>query len=1113
MANLTPYTDYNQYNQSPFNTRFSGGGGIGQILMMMLGNKMYPLPQPNSTQSTYDALLQRQRDIELLQIRNNAIASNLVFKKLGGVNQASGLFQVGAGFINDPNGWFSKGMSPLLGGNPIQAQMDSFSKLRGLNMSAFGTGQNINNATLTRMQDTFYQNFYTQKTLTDLDRSASRDVILNKNKTQFDKNYLSSFFEKGTGLLAKDERGVTRKANLDNAIDMGDRISKQLASFDLTSQEGKVKARQAADEFLKQITDNTAKAKIESAITESIKNGTTKGFESKSGMENMRRLSNELTLHSTLVGKAPVAVNYANTYGFSMEDLTSARDAAIASRLVGTRKGLLGTVDALSQNKAVSTLDSMRSFFGNNRTGKQLTGDLDSFLGVSSIDLTDASQSGKLENLLRDIKALARNANVSIDVFKTIIEEGKLFAANSEGLKSFGGYEIGQMVLSAGTEAVAVANNMSSPALRRAGGTAGLLQNIVSGKLENADQPISRYLGALHEYYRNDPVAQSRIREYSEKGDKTSYGFNTFTANLAGQTGQQFYRLLSYATSNTAAQQAGLEAAPELASAGSKAKMQEFRFAVYNAGGGGQVGQRYLDAIDREASTKNVELDKYMEVAGQDTDQTSKNLALSLKTNLQRADLKAALGITDRDVTLEDFLSADSTIKQKFAVENRQAIALSERLRSRVLDRFDVAGNLISQGNDAFLNQNRLVSNNYRIDPRRYQSSPVAASLGLNTMAQDLTFTDISTWMRGRDAGFTGEESRTKQQIENDRNFEAMYARKTAHLNSPLTQQFLQQLMNGEVSKEGLSAFLKPLGIGTETSEKLTKMEEIRSAITAISGTKTTEDLANVLTNKGKSIDSESLGKLVFATGSLGIKPGQLKGIANRVKEGATIDAINSEINKDRSPKNHVSREFTRSLVHSIRNLDSSGLFSESYRGDYGLDSMKEYYQQGYLEEFKNKMIEPEINRLDTSINKELENLINGPSSDPTQAKYAKALIATLGTVDSKKLAELSREAGITQDENGQYKLTGTYKKIAEQLGIKDEGYTTYTNISKQIENLGGVGKYVKEAEGIRAAAEGITQGGDASLGKIEKILQDLVEKLPNELKRLVTAVGTLATN
>jgi hypothetical protein len=85
----------------------------------------YVAPIKGARENVYDAMLRRQNDLNKLDIAGNALSTGL------GMNRNSPLINPLAYYATQPNNYASKILSPLLGGDPVKANISSYNSLKG----------------------------------------------------------------------------------------------------------------------------------------------------------------------------------------------------------------------------------------------------------------------------------------------------------------------------------------------------------------------------------------------------------------------------------------------------------------------------------------------------------------------------------------------------------------------------------------------------------------------------------------------------------------------------------------------------------------------------------------------------------------------------------------------------------------------------------------------------------------------------------------------------------------------------------------------------------------------------------------------------------------------
>jgi hypothetical protein len=160
-SSLNPYVGYHNYSTNPFH----GGRmpfGIGSILMQMFGTRMWPIPQPGTSQGQFDAVWQRQHDMEMMQMARKTVSSWFPFQNMGGLNENSIITQLATSLLSQPDGLAAAIMSPILGGNPIQAQMASYANLQGVGAAGIGKIAGVSGGEIRAAAENFERYFYNQ---------------------------------------------------------------------------------------------------------------------------------------------------------------------------------------------------------------------------------------------------------------------------------------------------------------------------------------------------------------------------------------------------------------------------------------------------------------------------------------------------------------------------------------------------------------------------------------------------------------------------------------------------------------------------------------------------------------------------------------------------------------------------------------------------------------------------------------------------------------------------------------------------------------------------------------------------------------------------------------
>ncbi|NBQ67823.1 MAG: hypothetical protein EBU46_02910, partial [Nitrosomonadaceae bacterium] len=557
------YDNYKHMSTSPVMRSF-GYAPLDMAAMTMLGNKMLPYPQPNTTQNMVDAMTMRQRTMDFMQVRNQSFGSNLLAARYGGLNTQSPLYQMGANFFADPDGPVARMMAPLIGGNPMKASMGLYANMTGQAMSTFGQQRNYNVDDVSRHMEGLGKFFYKPMQVTDDTRFKNQRQIA----TEFEKAGLSGelngMFGVGNRLNASQRNRFAQETNLANqAVDIA-RISDP------------EEKRKASKVFLDAIDNPDFKRKFGDALAGGQD---ADGLAATFKVKARNALLTQLDDHGKLKDGAtrPGSINYGNTRGFQLEDFTKGFQSAALNRLF-SGKDLKAAEVAFAPN-AAGVMDAGRGVFGNRLNGGEMMDSISRLLGSSHVDMGNKGEASKLTKFLQDIKALAQTADISVDTIVGTIEEARKLAESHPALKYMGGLEVGGLSLEAIKSANVQASVLSNDFVRRKGGVAGLVQEQVGGVLHQASQPITKQLAAAQHYFstRGDVRSMEMINNYANNGDRSALGMARFFGQMAGRAGMSAADFLNYTREDTTAQALGLRANPNLVNASAGSALQTIR--------------------------------------------------------------------------------------------------------------------------------------------------------------------------------------------------------------------------------------------------------------------------------------------------------------------------------------------------------------------------------------------------------------------------------------------------------------------------------------------------------------------------------------------------------
>jgi hypothetical protein len=210
-------------------------------------------------------------------------------------------------------------------------------------------------------------------------------------------------------------------------------------------------------------------------------------------------------------------INFENTRGFNIEDFTSAFTAAADLRLLGNDKGTPAAKMGEFGENAGGALSAARGVFGDKLSGGQLVGKISDLLGSKAANLGSQEGSAEVEKMLRDVKATAKTAGVSIDVLLGVIDSAKDLAKNNPRLKYMSGAAITDMSLKSLNTVAGMAGVMSGKEYRQAGGTQQMLAENIGEQQQLLSSEAGQSIAALKQMYSSDPKKKAALERVLEK--------------------------------------------------------------------------------------------------------------------------------------------------------------------------------------------------------------------------------------------------------------------------------------------------------------------------------------------------------------------------------------------------------------------------------------------------------------------------------------------------------------------------------------------------------------------------------------------------------------------
>jgi hypothetical protein len=561
-------------------------------------------------------------------LQGEEFANNMAFKA-GGLNTDSPfLHMIGRNF-GSPDSAVSRLLSPLIGGNPMQASMKAFSGFQGANiMGAFGRTQGVTGGEVKDLMKVLEKNFYkqdsmdkvssdmnaeyTSKLLMDPQLAKNSGVgvlnekdaekakklgasrrketdILNQTATSLfeneDKRELAGFKEgiskeisdhiekallrankltseelknvrDSNGIIKREvvrklinkeyERAGVEEAGLDyetisstkltdektiKSIQKGrhqkdissERISQYRLDYDkegATDEDKKNTTRKIKDELISRgVKEKDIKMegglfggsdKIDTDYLDKQQ----EALKSKNFNEYM---AEQYTAYKKAGGKYS-GINFELTRGFNLEDLTGAYQKTAELNMTGKKGTFTGKFDDFLKSSG-GALDAARSVFGN-KSGSELAGKISDLMGTSAVDLTSKTGGHEIEKYLRDMKATARVAGVSINAMLDTIDAAKQLASSNPRLRYLSASSVSDMTVKAFETTASAAANMSPSQTRALGGAQGITTATISEKQRISSSDTAQKLMAIQAAFAGDPEAleavQNTMKEFPQ---------------------------------------------------------------------------------------------------------------------------------------------------------------------------------------------------------------------------------------------------------------------------------------------------------------------------------------------------------------------------------------------------------------------------------------------------------------------------------------------------------------------------------------------------------------------------------------------------------------------
>jgi hypothetical protein len=476
----------------------------------------------------YDALLQRNRSTEFMNLQRSGLINNSMATRVGlGGNPLLGLMSGMA----SPDSAMARMASPFMGGNPMAAQMQLYAGLAGAGvMGNFGRMSSISVGETEDIMQSLEKKFYrtqsypeVQKEINAQGKQVLKDIARgpDANKIFEDMGFKGVKVDKEGNFNAKGEELLKNF----NIADADNEIAKKLASQTSAKSDQASMLSAELDDVLKKeggkIDTELRKGllkKVQSTLQlsakemDKFKTESTKGNYYVTGdvdvdafrkeMDKLKETSplSALQAKNEAAKKADGAVkgfNYENSRGFKLEDYTSGFVKAADLRMLGDvkGKGIASTMGDFAEASG-GALSAARAVFGN-KSGSELVAKISNIAGPEA-DLGNKEGANKVEELLRKVNATARVAGISIKTMLSIIDAGKQLAANHPALHSTSSAAITQLSMKAVGTAASLGSTMSAADYRKAGAAQGIASQEIKTAQEFAAGPVGATIAAAY---------------------------------------------------------------------------------------------------------------------------------------------------------------------------------------------------------------------------------------------------------------------------------------------------------------------------------------------------------------------------------------------------------------------------------------------------------------------------------------------------------------------------------------------------------------------------------------------------------------------------------------
>jgi len=499
----------------------TGNAIIDQLISMLLSGQNIGA-RPHLGQSALEAHLQRERSNEYLRTMRQQFGQQPLFRKFGGLDTNSSWGSIASIALGSPDGISNHPlMRAFNGGNPIKAAMALQSNMTGFSQYMnTGSWENASPSYVNNVMEGMTREAYRSRVYTSHDAAEARNNESRKLLDFIDKDPLRR--KRFEGVISTDDDGK-EKVNWDKL----DKIRRGAAKG----------AKGKLDELGKLTEEEYAKV-LEATTTVSH-------TKSRVGLST------------------PTSINFENTRGFEIQDLTKAYSMSRDLGLYNERQAYDRAFEALGTTDKYATADQRnqaqiavsRGFFrqagrvanamsdlSGAGTAEEATKQLNSLLGNSNLDVGSSENASYIEDLLRRVKGTARTAGISIDAMMGMVQEGKALASRYSNLQNLGGVTILESTLKSFRQAQVLSTALGSDTVRRYGGMTGYTNRLQSLDMESMNHQSTQQayaLRAMVDASNASPDAKNAMRDLilnqaNDPGaDRSPAGYNRFYEKLS----------------------------------------------------------------------------------------------------------------------------------------------------------------------------------------------------------------------------------------------------------------------------------------------------------------------------------------------------------------------------------------------------------------------------------------------------------------------------------------------------------------------------------------------------------------------------------------------------